>query len=271
MTVRPVIRCITCFPPVESPDTSSHVSMANSTPRHYVPFHTTRWSIVASAGGQRTTATDAALSTLCQTYWQPLYAFLRRSGRPAAEAQDLVQEFFATLLEKDYLAAADRERGRFRTFLLTLLKRFASHQRERGAALKRGGGQTVLSLDFDSAEQSCRLEPADGWTPEREFERRWALTLLDRVLSHLAAEYRERGRDDLFQRCRVFLTGETAGPSYAEVASSLGMTEGAVKVTIHRLRQRYRELLRNEIKQTVAAPEDVADELNHLLAALRRD
>lgn len=271
MTVRPASCCVARFPPVESPDTSLRVSMANSTPRHYVPFHTTRWSVVTSAGGQRSPATDEALSTLCQTYWQPLYAFLRRSGRPPAEAQDLVQEFFATLLEKDYLAAADRERGRFRTFLLTLLKRFASHQRERDAALKRGGGQTVLSLDFDSAEQSCRWELADDWTPEREFERRWALTVLDRVLSRLAAEYHERGRDELFERCRVFLTGETAGPSYAEIAAGVGMTEGAVKVTIHRLRQRYRELLREEIEQTVASPDDVSDELNHLLAALRRN
>ncbi len=204
-------------------------------------------------------------------YWQPLYAFLRRSGHAATEAQDLVQEFFTTLLEKNYLEAADRERGRFRTFLLVMLKRFASKQREHDAALKRGGGTKTLSLDFAAAEQHCRQEPVETWTPEREYERRWALTLLDRVLTRLAAEYAERGRTELFERCRAFLTGDSGAPSYAETADALGMSEGAIKVTVHRLRQRYRDLLRDEIEQTVAAPEDVADELNHLLDALRRD
>lgn len=234
-------------------------------------FATTRWSVVASAGQQRSPATDAALSTLCHSYWQPLYAFLRRSGHAPPEAQDLVQEFFATLLEKNYLAAADRDRGRFRTFLLVLLKRFVSKQREHDGALKRGGGTTTLSLDFGPAEQHCLLEPVESSTPEREYERRWALTLLDRVLARLAAEYAERGRGDLFERCRAFLTGDSGAASYAATAVALGMTEGAIKVSVHRLRQRYRELLHEEIGQTVAAPEDVADELNHLLAALRRN
>jgi RNA polymerase sigma-70 factor (ECF subfamily) len=242
--------------------------MANSTPQHRPTFDTTRWSIVAAAGQQRSPETDAALATLCQTYWQPLYAFLRRSGQPAAEAQDLVQQFFATLLEKNYLESADPERGRFRTFLLVMLKRFASKQRERDGALKRGGGTTTLSLDFATAEDQCRLEPVDAWTPEKEYERRWALTLLDRVLARLAAEYAERGRAVLFEQCRPFLTGDAGAPSYAATARALGMTDGAIKVTVHRLRQRYRELLRDEIEQTVASPEDVADELNHLLAAL---
>jgi RNA polymerase sigma-70 factor (ECF subfamily) len=234
-------------------------------------FHPTRWSVVAAAGQDRSAASDAALSTLVRAYWHPLYAYLRRSGHSAADAADLVQEFFATLLEKNYLESADPERGRFRTFLLMLLKRFASRQRERSAALKRGGGQALLSLDFGSAEQHCTLEPADGWTPEREFERRWALTLLERVLARLGGEYAERGRGELFDRCRVCLTGETGGPSYAQLARQLGMSEGSVKVTVHRMRHRYRELLRDEIEQTVVSPEDVDDELDHLLAALRAD
>jgi RNA polymerase sigma-70 factor (ECF subfamily) len=245
--------------------------MSNPSLQPRASFQTTHWSIVATAGQQRSPATDAALSTLCQIYWPPLYTFLRRSGRPAADAQDLVQEFFTTLLEKNYLEAADRERGRFRTFLLVMLKRFASKQREHDGALKRGGGTKTLSLDFTAAEQHCRQEPVEKSTPEREYERRWALTLLDRVLTRLAAEYAERGRSELFERCRAFLTGDSGAPSYAETADALGMSEGAIKVTVHRLRQRYRDLLRDEIEQTVAAPEDVADELNHLLAALRRN
>jgi RNA polymerase sigma-70 factor (ECF subfamily) len=152
-----------------------------------------------------------------------------------------------------------------------MLKRFASKQREHDAALKRGGGTQTLSLDFAAAEQHCRQEPVETWTPEREYERRWALTLLDRVLQRLAAEYSERGRIELFERCRTFLTGDPGAPSYADTAAALGMTEGAIKVTVHRLRQRYRDLLREEIEQTVASAEDAADELNHLLAALRRN
>jgi RNA polymerase sigma-70 factor (ECF subfamily) len=243
--------------------------MPNSSFNRQGSFDPTRWSIVAAAGQARSAARDAAISTLVHAYWQPLYAYLRRTGHSAADAQDLVQEFFVTLLEKNYLESADPERGRFRTFLLTLLKRFAARQRERSTAVKRGGGQRVLSLDFASAEQQCTLEPADGRTPEREFERRWALTLLDRVLSRLGAEYAARGRGELFQLCRASLTGDTGTPSYALIATELGLSEGAIKVTVHRMRQRYRELLRDEIEQTVASADDVQDELNQLLGALR--
>ncbi len=231
-------------------------------------FATTRWSVVVAAGNEESPAARAALSTLCETYWPPLYAFLRRRGYPAAEAQDLTQEFFATLLEKNYVEAADRDRGRFRTFLLVVLKRFLSKEREREQALKRGGGVVTLSLDFAAAEEQVRFEPSDDWTPEKEYERRWALTLLARVLKRLEAEYAARGKSELFARCRGWLTGDAA-LSHEDVASALGMMAGAIKVTVHRMRERYRELLREEIAQTVAAPEDVAEELNHLLAALR--
>lgn len=241
--------------------------MVSSTPQP-ARFTTTRWSVVVAAGGEPSPQSAAALATLCETYWYPLYVFLRRQGISSADAQDLTQEFFATLLEKHYLEAADRERGRFRSFLLLMLKRFLSKQREREQALKRGGGRLTLSLDFDSAENRYRLEPADVWTPEKAYQRRWALTLLDRVLARLEAEYVEKGKAELFERCRVFLTGSREEPSYQHLAEALAMTPGAVKVSIHRLRQRYRDLLQDEIAQTVASPEEVRDELNDLLAAL---
>jgi RNA polymerase sigma-70 factor (ECF subfamily) len=231
-------------------------------------FATTRWSVVVAAGNEESPAARAALSSLCETYWPPLYAFLRRRGYPAVEAQDLTQEFFARLLEKNYVEAADRDRGRFRTFLLVVLKRFLSKERDREQALKRGGGVVTLSLDFVAAEEQVRFEPSDEWTPEKEYERRWALTLLDLVLKRLEAEYAARGKSELFARCRPWLTGDAAR-SHEDVAATLGMTAGAIKVTVHRMRERYRELLREEIAQTVATPEDVAEELKHLLAALR--
>jgi RNA polymerase sigma-70 factor (ECF subfamily) len=231
-------------------------------------FATTRWSVVVAAGNEESPAARAALSTLCETYWPPLYAFLRRQGHPAAEAQDLTQEFFATLLEKNFVEAADQDRGRFRTFLLVVLKRFLSKERDREQALKRGGGVVTLSLEFAAAEEQVRFEPSDDWTPEKEYERRWALTLLERVLKRLEAEYAARGKAELFARCRGWLTADAA-LSHEDVAAALGMTAGAIKVTVHRMRERYRELLREEIAQTVAAPEDVEEELKHLLAALR--
>lgn len=230
-------------------------------------FATTRWSIVVAAGAAEDTEGHAALESLCRAYWYPLYAFERRGGTPAADAQDMVQGFFAELLEKDYLRQADRERGRFRTFLLAAFRHYASKERERARALKRGGGRRLLPLDFEDGESRYLREPADARTPETVYERRWALTLLDETLGRLRQEHDLAGRGDLFQALRGTLSGGDA-PPYAEIGRRLSMSEGAVKVAVHRLRRRYREVLRALIAETVAEPSAVDDEIRHLLAAL---
>jgi RNA polymerase sigma-70 factor (ECF subfamily) len=236
---------------------------------HPQGFATTRWSLVLAAGRGDAPEAETALATLCETYWYPLYAYVRRSGYPADEARDLTQEFFARLLEKHYLRAADSERGRFRSFLLTAVQRFLSKERHRARALKRGGGRRMLSLDFEQGESRFRLEPTTGVTAETIYERRWALTLLDRVMSRLRGDFEQLGKRDDFDRLKVFLTGEAAVPSYREVADAAGTTEGAVKVAVHRLRRRFRDLLLAEIAQTVTAPEDAEEELRHLFEAVR--
>jgi RNA polymerase sigma-70 factor (ECF subfamily) len=210
-----------------------------------------------------------ALATLCHIYWYPVYAFIRRRGFSSADSQDLTQEFFAALLEKDYVRLADRERGRFRTFLLTAVTRFLAKQKERDHAAKRGGGRAVLSLDLKSGEARYLLEPAEHWTPERLFERRWALTLLDRVIARLGERYAEQGKGELFERLKGVLTGAMSPDENSQLASQLGLSEGALKVAVHRLRRRYRDLLKQEIAETVADPGETADELDYLLAALR--
>ena len=194
---------------------------------------------------------------------------MRRSGRQPADAQDLTQEFFARLLEKQYLRAADPERGRFRSFLLSSCKHFLSKERDRAKARKRGGGRKVLPLDFEAGESRYSLEPTHEVTAEKVYERRWALTLLDQVFARLREEFDGARKQKEFDRLKVYLAGEATTPSYREVAAELGMTEGAVKVAVHRLRRRYRELVREEIGQTVAGPEDVDEELRRLFAALR--
>lgn len=232
-------------------------------------FATTHWSIVLAAGQGTSSEAQSALGTLCQTYWYPLYAFVRRRGYHAAEAQDLTQEFFVRLLEKGYVRTANRERGRFRSFLLIAFKRFLSKERDRARAKKRGGGRKILALDFESGESQYSLEPAHEVTPERIYEQRWALTLLDRVFARLREEFDQAGKQKEFNCLKVYLTGEAGTPSYREAAAELGMTEGAVKAAVHRLRRRYRDLVREEIFQTVAGPEDVDEELQHLFVALR--
>lgn len=232
-------------------------------------FATTHWSLVIAASQRRTPESERALSSLCQAYWYPLYAFVRRQGYSLNEAQDLTQEFFARLLEKEFLQTADRDRGRFRTFLLTVLKRFLANERKHAAALKRGGGKLLLSLDFTRGEEQLLLEPADDWTPERIYERQWALTLLSHVLDRVEEEYVGKGKGRLFEHLKVFLTSDSNAPSHAELAGLLAMTEGSIKVAIHRLRARYREALRAEIAQTVSGEQEVDDELHCLLAALR--
>jgi RNA polymerase sigma-70 factor (ECF subfamily) len=205
---------------------------------------------------------------LCEDYWFPLYAFVRRSGYDAADAEDLTQEFFARLLEKQYLAAADRHRGKFRCFLLASLKHFLANEWHRAHAQKRGGRQGVISINFQAAEDRYRLQAADTLTPERLYERRWALALLEQVLGRLREETAREGNSALFEQLKELLTGQSGSRSYAEMAQELGTTEGALKMAVHRLRRRYRTLLKAQIAQTVAGPEDLEDELRHLFAAV---
>jgi RNA polymerase sigma factor (sigma-70 family) len=228
-------------------------------------FHTTHWSMVLAARGAATGA-PAALAKLCEDYWYPLYAFIRRQGHAPHDAQDLTQEFFARLLEKGWLAGVERERGKFRSWLLASMKHFLANEWDKARALKRGGDSTFITFDDDSAEARYRREPADLATADLLYDRRWALTLLDRVLARLREEFVAAGKVAQFDALKGALTGEKT--AYAGIATTLGMTEGAVKVAAHRLRERYRGLIRAEIAETVATPADVDDEMRHLLAAL---
>lgn len=231
-------------------------------------FLTTHWSLVVAAGRHESPESADALLALCEAYWYPLYAFVRRQGYTADDAQDLTQGFFAALLEKNYLGDADPRRGRFRSFLLTAIKHYLSNQRDRARAKKRGGGKAIVSLDLGSAESRYRLEPADMITPELLFERRWAVTLLERVLDRLEDEYAAAGNGDLFQRLRDTLTDGKAATPYREIARQAGISEGAVKVAVHRLRKRYRRLLEDEIAQTVADRSEIEAEIQQLFTAL---
>jgi RNA polymerase sigma factor (sigma-70 family) len=230
-------------------------------------FATTRWSLVAAAQDPAAPEARQALAELCAAYWYPVYAYVRRRGHDHHAAQDLTQGFFARLLEKNDLAAADETRGRFRSFLLTACQHFLANEHDRATAQKRGGGQAHVPLDFADADGRYTREPADQTTPERVFDRQWALGVLDRVLAGLRNEYAESGRIRLFDTLKGSLTGSTE-TGYAELADRLGMTEGAVKVAIHRLRQRYRDRLRAAIAETVATPEEVEDEIRDLFTAL---
>lgn len=231
-------------------------------------FATTRWSLVRAAADGAGAGGREALETLCRLYWYPLYAHIRRRGHAVEAAQDLTQEFFARLLEKEWLRTADPQRGRFRSFLLAAADHFLSNQHDRARAEKRGGGRVVLSLDFGDAERRLATEPADPATPERAFERRWALTLLELVLQRLRDEYATPARAALFDRLQPYLAHGRGPASYRELATELAMTEGAVKVAIHRARQRFAALLRHEIAQTVTHPAEVDDEIRHLFTAL---
>jgi RNA polymerase sigma-70 factor (ECF subfamily) len=228
----------------------------------------TRWSVVLAAGSRDTAQSRVALEKLCRAYWRPIFAFVRRQGHSSPDAQDLTQEFFARLLSKNYLGAVDRARGRFRSFLLASLKHFLANEWDKAGAQKRGGHQVLIPIDAQSAETSYAFEPADGMTAEKLFERRWALTLLDQVLAALRAEYEGEGKGALFEQLKSTLTGERRTIRYAEMGERLGMSEGAVKVAVHRLRQRYRELLRAEIAETVSTPEEVESEIRALFSAL---
>lgn len=231
-------------------------------------FAATRWSVVlAAAGGNAATDTRRALEQLVRAYWFPLYAYLRRQGQPPAEAEDLVQGFLARLLEKQDLAGVDRDKGRFRSFLLASLKHFLANEQDKARTLKRGGG-AVVALDALDAEARYAVEPVDSMTPERLFDRRWALAVLDQVLARLRREYADAGREKLFEAIRGCLAVRRGDLSYAELARPLGLTEGSVKVAVHRMRRRYRDLLREEIAQTVDSPEEIEEEITYLLNCL---
>ena len=236
-------------------------------------FSTTRWSLVIAAGADKASpVVREALATLCETYWYPLYAFLRGRGYSAEDAQDLTQAFFARLLEKEAIRQADPARGRFRSFLLASLRNFAANEYHRDSALKRGGEVAVLSLDIETAEGRFQHEPATHETPERVFDRLWASALLGRVLSRLQAEttVARDGRTAVFERLKPYLTGDEPQLSYAETASDLGMSVTAVKVAVHRLRKRFRELVRDEIAHTVSSADEVELELRHLWSVVSR-
>lgn len=240
----------------------------NSARHSAARFATTHWSVVIAAASPSSQGYEQALETLLETYWFPLYAYLRRHGSSRDEAADFTQAFFAKMMEKQYLKGIGPRPGKFRAFLLTALKHFISNERDRARAKKRGGDRKILSLDFDSAENQYSLEPADDLTPDKLFEKSWALTVLERTMSRLEAELAEKGKQHLFDHLKCYLAVEGATVPYREVAEKIDMTEAAVKTTVHRLRRRCRELLRDEIAQTVATEEQIDDEIRGLFAAL---
>jgi len=234
-----------------------------------VAFVTTHWSVVLAAQTQ-SPAADEALEKLCRTYWPPIYSFVRREGRTVEDAQDLTQGFFARLLERRDFDAVRREKGRLRSYLLVSLKHFLVNERQRAMSIKRGQGRELIPLDEVIAREVSDPEPADLLTAEKIYERRWALTVLEQVLGRLGQEYHAAGNGRLFDCFRELLAGEPDGISQAKIAVELAMNENAVKQAYHRFRHRYRELLREEIAHTVAAPGDIEDELRHLIAVLRQ-
>ena len=241
----------------------------SGTSRNSPVFATTRWSVVLAAGDSGdTTGAHDALAHLCQTYWYPLYAYARRRGSSPEDAQDMTQEFFARLLEGNWLASADRQRGRFRSFLLAAMKHFMANEWDKAHAQKRGGRQPILSLDDDSAERRYQLEPVEKRTPESLFERGWALALLDDVLARLEEEYGRVGKGEWMEAMRPALTNDSSSICYSGIARKLGMTETAARVAVHRLRQRYRRLIRAEVASTVASPGEADEEMHHLFQVL---
>lgn len=229
-------------------------------------FATTHWSVVLAAGNSSAVGAQTALEKLCRAYWFPLYAFARRQGNSPEDAQDLTQDFFCRLLEKNYLAKADPDRGRFRTFLLQSLKHFLVNEWKRAGRLKRGGGMEFISIDTNAAEDRYAAEAPDESNPDAEYETRWAVTLIELVLTALRQEFAAADKARLFEELKGFIWGEKSVASYAEIAGQLNVSEGMVKVAVHRLRQRFRELLRAEVAHTVARPEDIDEELRHLIS-----
>jgi RNA polymerase sigma-70 factor (ECF subfamily) len=233
-------------------------------------FPTTHWSVVLAAGKNVSPQSRTALEKLCTAYWYPIYAYLRRCGHAPHDAQDLTQEFFAGLLERNSLENVSPDKGKFRSFLLAAVNHARAHAHERANALKRGGGKIILSLDDETAEEQFQREPASALSPEHYFEKQWATALLERGLSRLREEYAAAGKNALFKKLQHFLSSSTASGQYLAAAAELEMNANAVAVAVHRLRHRYRELIRLEIADTVATPEDIEDEMRFLRAALSR-
>lgn len=231
-------------------------------------FQSTQWSTVIAAGQGTSPQARQALASLCEIYWYPLYAYARRRVTNIHEAQDLTQAFFAELLEKNYVNAATPDRGRFRAFLLTAFKHFLSKQQEKRRAQKRGGGRTPVSLDFEWADSRLSIEPAAGLTAEQSYDQQWTIALLGQILDRMQTEFERLGKAERFGALKGFIIGDHSGTTYAQVAKRLGMTEAAAKKSASRMRQRYRELLREEIAQTVSSPDEVDDEIRNLFVAL---
>jgi len=240
------------------------MSTTEAKPRNY--FATTHWSVVLSAGHSETTRGRNALAALCETYWYPLYAYVRRQGHSPHDAEDLTQGFFARLLETESLAGVSPEKGKFRTFLLVALKRFLTNEWHHANSQKRGGGSFRVPLQGHTAETRYVAEPSEQLTAEKLYERRWALTLLDRVLSRLSDEFNAVGKKEQFEKLKPYLMAERESIPYAEAVVVLGMNEGSIKVAVYRLRRRFRQLFREEVAHTVARPEEIDEEIRHLLA-----
>ncbi len=223
-----------------------------------------------TAGDRSAADSRRALESLCGAYWYPLYAYVRRRVSDINDAQDLTQAFFAALLEKNYVGSATPQRGRFRAFLLTALKHFLSKQWDKAKAKKRGGGRAPIRLDFASDDSRCSVEPAGGLTAEEVYDRRWVATLLGQVMARLEREFADAGKQSQFSQLKPFIIGQHEGATYADAGEVLGTTEAAAKMAVHRMRRRYRRLLREEVSQTVAAPSDIDDEIRDLFAAFSR-
>jgi RNA polymerase sigma-70 factor (ECF subfamily) len=231
-------------------------------------FQTTRWSLVQAAASDPTGVSRQALSTICLAYWHPVYAFIRRNGYDPDQSQDLTQGFFARLLEKNDVSKADQARGKFRSFLLTSVKHFLANEWDRSCALKRGGGKVTLSIDFVKAERWYTPSVVDTETPEVVFERRWALSVLERVMTRLRKEFATDGQSDLFQILAIFLSQDSSEVDYEELAEELDIPPGTLRTKVYRMRQKYRRLLREEIAETVSTVDEINEEIRFLASRL---
>ncbi|HZM03545.1 MAG TPA: sigma-70 family RNA polymerase sigma factor [Candidatus Saccharimonadales bacterium] len=231
-------------------------------------FATTRWTVVLAAGRRDAPQADVALEELCRTYWYPLYAYVRRQGHSREDAEDLTQAFFARLLDKNFLEGISSDKGKFRAFLLVAVKRFLANEWDRAHRQKRGGGAQPLSLDWQDADTRYQINPADNLSPDKLYDRAWAVTVLERVITRLRDESGVEGRAKLYEQLKSFLMAGKSDIPYAQAAASLNLSEGAVRVAVHRLRRRYRELLREEIAQTLSDPGQADEEMQALFSAL---
>jgi DNA-directed RNA polymerase specialized sigma24 family protein len=231
-------------------------------------FATTRWTVVLAAGQRGAPQADVALEELCRTYWFPLYAYVRRQGHSREDAEDFTQAFFARLLEKNYLEGISSDKGKFRAFLLVAVKRFLANEWDRANTQKRGGGVPTLSLDWQDADSRYQIQPVDNLSPDKLYDRAWAVTVLERVITRLRDESGAEGKANLYEQLKPFLMGGKSEVPYAQAAAALELTEGAVRVAVHRLRLRYRELLREEIAQTLSDPAQAGEEMQALFSAL---